>query len=78
MVSLGQVVSQLLGRTCELSCWRGGRFIEVVFKTGSTVIAICACTNVLNFKFRGVRMLLLKLVSGHQNLAKKLYSALKT
>ena len=44
----------------------------------STVITICACTNVLNFKFRGVKMFLLKLVSGHQNLAKKLYSALKT
>ena len=27
----------LLGQTCEWSLWRGGRFIEVVFKTGSTV-----------------------------------------
>ena len=28
----------LLGRTCEWSLWRDGRFIEVVFKTGSTVL----------------------------------------
>ena len=27
----------LLGRTYEWSLWRGGRSIEVVFKTGSTV-----------------------------------------
>ena len=26
----------LLGWTCEWSLWRGGRFKEVVFKTGST------------------------------------------
>ena len=26
----------ILGRTCECSLWRGGRYIEVVFKTGST------------------------------------------
>ena len=29
----------LLGQTCEWSLWRGGRFIEVVFKTGSTVFS---------------------------------------
>ena len=28
----------LLGQTCEWLLWRGGRFIEVVFKTGSTVV----------------------------------------
>ena len=28
----------LLGRTYEWSLWRGAHFIEVVFKTGSTVI----------------------------------------
>ena len=28
----------LLERTYEWSLWRGGRFIEVVFKTGSTVL----------------------------------------
>ena len=27
----------LLGQTCECSLWRGSRFTEVVFKTGSTV-----------------------------------------
>ena len=27
----------LLGRTCGWSLWTGGRFTEVVFKTGSTV-----------------------------------------
>ena len=27
----------LLGWTCEWPLWRGGRFIEVVFKTGLTV-----------------------------------------
>ena len=27
----------LLGWTCKWSLWRGGRFVEVVFKTGSTV-----------------------------------------
>ena len=28
----------LLGQTCEWSLWRSGRFLEVVFETGSTVI----------------------------------------
>ena len=28
----------LLRRTCKWSLWTGGHFIEVVFKTGSTVI----------------------------------------
>ena len=28
----------LLERTCEWSLWKGGRFIEVVFKTGFTVV----------------------------------------
>ena len=27
----------LFGRTCEWFLWIGGRFIEVIFKTGSTV-----------------------------------------
>ena len=30
----------LLGWTCEWSLWRGGHFIEVVFKTGSTVCTL--------------------------------------
>ena len=28
----------LLGWTCEWSLWRGGHFIEVIFKTGLTII----------------------------------------
>ena len=28
----------LLGQTYEWSLWRGGNFVEVVFKTGSTVL----------------------------------------
>ena len=31
----------LIGRTCEWSLWSDGRFIEVVFKTGSNVHIIC-------------------------------------
>ena len=31
---------KLLGWTCEWSLRRGGRFIEVVFKTGSTVSSL--------------------------------------
>ena len=31
----------LLGWTYEWLLWRGGRFIEVVFKTGSTVVRQC-------------------------------------
>ena len=35
----------LLGLTCEWSLWRGGRFIEVVFKTGSTAVGNSAITE---------------------------------
>ena len=38
----------LLGRTCEWSLWRVGRFIEVVFKTGSTVMLIMV-TIIVNY-----------------------------
>ena len=30
----------LLGRTYEWLLWRGGRFIEVAFKKGSTVVYV--------------------------------------
>ena len=30
----------LLGRTYEWLVWRGGRFIEVAFKKGSTVVYV--------------------------------------
>ena len=37
---------KLPGQTCERLLWRGGRFIQVVFKTGSTVF-----TTILNAKY---------------------------
>ena len=35
------------------------------------VIAMCACADILNFKYRGLKMFLLKLKSELQNLIKR-------
>ena len=37
----------ILGRTCEWSLWKGGRFIEVLFKTGSAILEQCSIKTVI-------------------------------
>ena len=43
----------LLGQTCKWSLWGGGRFIEVVFKIGTTVKTLLEskCFNGLRIPF---------------------------
>ena len=47
-------------------------FQKFVNNTSQWVIAICTCTNVWGFKYRGVKMFLFKLVSKPLNLIKKI------
>ena len=60
----------LLGRTYEWSLWRGGRFIEVVFKTGSTVVSssVIICCSSIKRKLNTSKNFICKLCkNGHTN-----------